>query len=161
MMARKYDFDCEVFENLELLSPDIQNLINEAKAQLNLAYAPYSQFYVGAALITESGKLYKGCNQENASYPLCMCAERVALYNIGAIEKEFKIKALAITASNPSKPLTEVCMPCGACRQVIQEFEQRQKQAITLYLTSESNEIVRIDGVSKILPSSFSKEHLI
>lgn len=160
-MSRKYDFDCEVFENISLLSPDIQNLIQIAQEQLKMAYAPYSKFLVGAAILLTKGTIYKGCNQENASYPLCMCAERVALYGMGAIERSFKIKALAITASNPAKPLTEVCMPCGACRQVIQEFEQRQESPISLYLTSENNEIVKINGIKAILPSSFSMKHLI
>lgn len=160
-MARKYDFDCEVFENLTTLSVDIQNLINLSKKQLAMAYAPYSKFLVGAAVLLENGNIYKGCNQENASYPLCLCAERVALFGMGAVEKDFDIKALAITASNPSKPLKEVCMPCGACRQVIQEFEQRQNKPIPIYLTSENNEIVKINGISKILPSSFSIEHLL
>lgn len=160
-MARKYDFECEVFENSSILNEDIQNLIQIAQEQLDMAYAPYSKFLVGAAILLENGNIYKGCNQENASYPLCMCAERVALYNMGAVESNFKIKALAITASNPAKPLTEVCMPCGACRQVIQEFEERQNAPITVYLTSENNEIVKINGIKTILPSSFSIKHLL
>jgi len=160
-MPRKYDFDCEVFENSLTLNKDIQNLIDIAKKQLDMAYAPYSKFLVGASVLLDNGNIYRGCNQENASYPLCICAERVALFNMGAVEKEFKIKALAITASNPAKPLTEVCMPCGACRQVIQEFEQRQGAPIVIYLTSENNEIVRINGISNILPSSFSIQHLM
>jgi len=160
-MARKYDFECEVFDNSLTLSDDIQNLIRLAKDQLQMAYAPYSKFLVGATVLLENGKIYKGCNQENASYPLCLCAERVALFGMGAVEKNFQIKALAITASNPAKPLKEVCMPCGACRQVIQEFEQRQGKPIPIYLTSEDNEIVKINGISSILPSSFSIQHLI
>ncbi|MBT8234522.1 MAG: cytidine deaminase [Saprospiraceae bacterium] len=160
-MARKYDFECEVFENKSLLDKDIQNLVDIANKQLDTAYAPYSKFLVGAAVLLSNGNIYKGCNQENASYPLCICAERVALFNMGANEKSFKIKALVITASNPSKPLEEVCMPCGACRQVIQEFENRQNGPIPIYLTSEQNEIVKIDGISKILPASFSMRHLL
>ncbi len=160
-MARKYDFDCEVFENSSTLSKEVQNLIQLAKEQLDMAYAPYSKFLVGASLLLTNGNIYKGCNQENASYPLCLCAERVALFSMGAVEKDFEIKALVITASNPAKPLQVVCMPCGACRQVIQEFEQRQGKPITVYLTSENNEIVKIEGISSILPSSFSIQHLI
>lgn len=160
-MKGKYDFECEIFESISLLDKDIQKLIEMATNQLAMAYAPYSKFLVGAALMTEEGDFFLGCNQENASYPLCMCAERVALYSLGALKTHFKIKALAITAKNTKKKLEEICMPCGACRQVIQEFETRQKSTIDLYLTSEGSEIVKVKGISKLLPASFSQHHLL
>ena len=118
-------------------------------------------FYVGAAALYNNGEIALGCNQENASYPLCICAERVALFQIGANNSTFDIKALAITARNPAKPLKEICMPCGACRQVINEFEQRQGRPITLYLTSEGNGVLEVEGISPLLPYSFSKSALL
>ncbi len=160
-MNSKYNFECQIYNSLDELDSEIQELINSAKRQLKRAYAPYSNFYVGASLLLDNGNIYHGCNQENASYPLCMCAERVALYGAGASESEFTIKALAITASYPTKPLKEVCMPCGACRQVIQEFEMRQNSKISLYLTSENNEIVAIQGIEVLLPHSFNKDLLL
>ena len=160
-MNSKYNFECEVFASIDELEPKIQELVQLARKQTERSYAPYSNFHVGAALLLESGEIYLGCNQENASYPLCMCAERVALYNLGAEKEKFKIKALAITATNPDKPLEEVCMPCGACRQVIHEFEQRQDEEFDIYITSENNEIVKIDGIETLLPHSFTKNLLL
>jgi len=160
-MDEKYNFKCEVFDSLSNLPDEIAVLIQAAQSQMDRAYAPYSKFYVGAALLLESGRTYLGCNQENASFPLCMCAERVALYNAGADNDSFRIKALAITAKNPAKPLKEICMPCGACRQVIREFEERQKAEIPLYLSSDGNHIIKLDGISPLLPHSFSKDFLL
>lgn len=138
-MSRKdTSYEHQVFHKLSDLPEDIQKIVSKAKAMTKRSYAPYSGFYVGAALITENGKVHKGCNQENASYPLCICAERVALYSYGATTTKKKIKAIAITAEHPQKPLSTPCMPCGACRQVIQEFEERQGQPIDIYVTANN-----------------------
>ncbi len=150
------------FDSIDQLPEIGKIVVKQAQAQLKFAYAPYSNFYVGAAIILESGEVYGGCNQENASYPLCICAERVALYSMGAQMKTFNIQALAVTAHNPRKKLMEPCMPCGACRQVIQEYESRQEKPIDIYITAyELDKILLIKGIGAILPSSFGKEHLI
>lgn len=96
------------------ISPDI--LVREAMEAREKAYVPYSKFRVGAAALTESGKIYRGCNIENASYSLTICAERVAIFK--AISEGEKIKALAVTSSGGQG----ITLPCGACRQVIQEL---------------------------------------
>lgn len=160
-MGGKFNINSKLFKHTNELPKDIQALMMQANDQLKMAYAPYSNFHVGAAVLLDNGKIYTGCNQENASYPLCMCAERVALYNVGTNNKSFKIEALAITAHNPEKALKEPVMPCGACRQVIQEFESRQGHPITMFLTSDCDEVLMIEGISEILPFSFSKDHLI
>jgi len=160
-MDTQFTFAHKQFDSIEALPENIQSLIKAADEQLHYSYAPYSNFNVGAALLLENGQMYTGCNQENASYPLCICAERVALYNVGTQVKDFKIVALAITAHNPVKKLEAPCMPCGACRQVIQEFESRQGQAIPLYMTAKDQYIIQIDGIGPLLPSSFSKEQLM
>ncbi len=160
-MSTTFPFKHETFQSIKDLPSDIQSLMLRAEEQLDYAYAPYSNFYVGSALSLESGEIYTGCNQENASYPLCMCSERVALYNVGTTHKTFKITALAITAYNPKKELTEPCMPCGACRQVIQEFEHRQGAPIPLYLASKGHYIIRLDGITELLPVGFSIDHLL
>lgn len=151
-----------VYSDVSQLPEDILELLSKAKSMTDLAYAPYSNFLVGAAVLLENGEHYGGCNQENASYPLCICAERVALYSYGAAGVKTKIKALAITAFNTAKPLTEPCMPCGACRQVIQEFEHRQDRPIDLYVTANNLEaVLHISGIGHILPSAFSYNDLI
>ena len=164
LMAKKpsQSFPNKSYSHCSKLPADIQKLLKKAEAQTKLAYAPYSNFLVGAAILLTNGQIIGGCNQENASYPLCICAERVALYTYGARPIKHKIKALVVTAHNPSKPLTEVCMPCGACRQVIQEYEARQNKPIKVYVTSMGlDEIIKIDGINAILPSAFSQSALI
>ena len=161
MKQEKYNFECEVFESLDLLPKDVQHMIALAEDQLNYSYAPYSNFLVGAAAMLDNGEIHTGCNQENASYPLCICAERVALYSVGTNHKSFRIKAMAITAHNTKKPNEDPCMPCGACRQVIQEFEHRQNAPITLYLTGDSGKVLKIEGIKNILPLSFSMNNLL
>lgn len=160
-MDSKFNFDYEVFNTPDELPDDIQILLRQAQNQLKRSYAPYSNFHVGAALLLDNGNIHLGCNQENASYPLCICAERVALYSVGAEYDEFEIKAMVITAFNPKKKITDPCMPCGACRQVIQEFEQRQSKAIPLYMTSEGNPIIKTHGIDPLLPGSFKRNLLI
>ncbi|WP_369404878.1 cytidine deaminase [Piscibacillus salipiscarius] len=91
-------------------------LVNEAKSMLDQAYVPYSTFPVGAALLTKDGKVYKGCNIENAAYPVTCCAERVAIFK-AVSEGERDFESLAVIA-NTSRPVP----PCGACRQVMSEF---------------------------------------
>jgi len=96
------------------ISPEI--LVKEAMEAREKAYVPYSHFQVGAAALAESGRIYRGCNIENASYGLTVCAERVAIFK--AVSEGEKIKALAVTSSGGHG----ITLPCGACRQVIQEF---------------------------------------
>lgn len=95
-------------------------LLRTAKAVIKHAYAPYSKFRVGAAILTEKGNIFSGCNVENASYGLSICAERVAIFSAVACEgSHMKLQALAVVCKNGTP-----CSPCGACRQVIFEFGQ-------------------------------------
>ena len=96
---------------------DIQKLINRAVVARDKTYSPYSHFCVGAALLCEDGSIYEGCNIENASYGLTNCAERTAIFK-AVSEGQTKFKALAVVADTEGP-----CAPCGACRQVISEFE--------------------------------------
>lgn len=160
-MNQKFPFEHKLYKNISELPAEISQLLEKAEEQLSYSYAPYSQFHVGAAALLDNGDIIAGCNQENASYPLCMCAERVALYNIGAQYQDFKIIALAITAHNPNKQLKDPCMPCGACRQVISEFEQRQGCDIPLYLSSKDQYIIGLTSNKLLLPSGFSGNNLL
>lgn len=146
------------FSDLDL---SIQKLITKAKSQTKMAYAPYSNFHVGAALLMENGKVIVGCNQENASYPLCICAERVALYTYGAKKRKHQIVAIAVTADNKNQPLLDPCMPCGACRQVLLEYEQKQDSPIALYATANDiKTVLYTRSILDILPSAFDKRAL-
>ncbi len=120
-------------------------LLNAAKAVLRHAYAPYSKFHVGAAVLTESGNLYTGCNVENASYGLTNCAERSAIFSaVGAEGPQMRLRAVAVW-SDPEC----ACAPCGACRQVIHEFG---RDAVILYQGANGVEEKR---TSELLPAGF------
>ena len=127
-------------------------LIEKAKEARKLSYSPYSKFAVGAALLCKDGKVFQGANVENASYPLCMCAERNALYNAmmnGYKKSDFV--ALAIIADTD-----EPCSPCGACRQVISELFPKESK---IYLANLKGEL-KETNIEELLPFSFSGDDL-
>jgi cytidine deaminase len=105
---------------------EIQSLMNQAIEISKNAYAPYSKFRVGAAILLDNGKIVLGSNQENAAYPSGLCAERVAIFQAGAIYPDAKIVKLAITAASDTNPTLSPIPPCGACRQSIAEYEFKQ-----------------------------------
>ena len=127
-----------------------QELIAEALKAREFAYVPYSKFKVGAALLTEDGKVYKGCNIENAAYSLCNCAERTALFKAYSDgEKSFKMLAVAADTPGPVSP-------CGACRQVISELCSPNMPVILTNLNGQVKEMT----VQELLPGAFSSEDL-
>ena len=129
-----------------LSSAERQRLLEAARAALAQAYAPYSKFHVGAALLSEAGKLYTGCNVENASYGLTICAERAAICAAVAAEGAgMRIRALAVLNGNHAP-----CSPCGACRQVIFEFGA---QAPVLY---QGRDGVEESTAAALLPEGFT-----
>lgn len=142
------------------LTPEDRALISKAREQLDVAYAPYSNFYVGAALSLENGEILTGCNQENASYPLCTCGEHAAVVKAGTTYPGVKIEVLAIVAKNPKLPVEKPVTPCGACRQIIAEYEQRQGCPIRLLLQGESGNIYEFEGIAALLPLSFDRSYL-
>jgi cytidine deaminase, homotetrameric len=132
-----------------------EKLIEIAFKALDNAYAPYSNFKVGAALLCENGKIYEGCNIENASYSATNCAERTAFCNaVSAGERDFK--AIAIVAAN-ANGIVNHCMPCGICRQVILEFAKNQE--FKIFTVNADNEI-KTFTIAQLLPYSFSDELL-
>lgn len=146
--------------NPTTLSDRDRSLIALAKEQLNIAYAPYSNFHVGAALILANGERITGCNQENASYPLCTCGEHNALVSAGNMYPGIKIDTLAIVARNPNLPVSKPVTPCGACRQIIAEFEMKQSSPIRLLLHGESGDIYEFESIKALLPLSFDRTFL-
>ena len=128
-----------------MLPSEIERLVSEAKAARKKAFAPYSKFIVGAALITNGGKIYHGCNIENPSLMLSFCAERAALIN-ALVEGEKQFKALAIVSASK-----DYCFPCGACRQMLAEFAPD----IEIYLASERG--IKKFSISELLPHQFRK----
>jgi len=147
------------YSSPEELSHEYQNLILEAKNATHFAYAPYSEFHVGAAVLLEKGEIITGSNQENSAYPSGLCAERVALFYANSKYPDQKVMAIAIAASQNDQYSKNPITPCGSCRQVLLETETRFDKAIKVFLIGECR-IVEIDNVHDLLPISFDGEFL-
>ncbi len=135
-------------------------LLEVARAQWANAYAPYSHFLVGAALRLEDDTLLGGSNQENAAYPMCLCAERVALAAAASAQAGKKVKVLAVVCRHRHRTLDRPGTPCGACRQFISETEDRQQAPIQILLAGEEGPIWRFDRGKDLLPLAFSGDLL-
>lgn len=149
-----------VFDSKEELSADLLALMNQAIEIRKKAYAPYSRFRVGCAILLDNEKIVLGSNQENAAYPSGLCAERVAIFQAGAIYPEAKIIKMAISATSDEKPVLAPIPPCGACRQSISEYEFRQDLPIEIYFMGESGEVYQSDSLKNLLPFMFDKNYL-
>jgi cytidine deaminase len=150
----------EFFNHLEDLDAESKYLAHKAKEATALSYAPYSKFFVGAALILDDGTIVSGANLENAAYPLCMCAERVTLYTAATQHPEKKIIKLAVVAHKKNHKDLVPATCCGACRQVLVEFESRQNKSIELIMLGPDNKWIKAPSAASILPLGFSKESL-
>ncbi len=145
---------------LDELPADILALRDAAIEAREKAYAPYSHFRVGAALLLDNGKIITGSNQENAAFPSGMCAERVAIWYAGAQYPGNKILKMFITARSEHKPINQPIPPCGACRQSMAEYEIKQKSPIEIYFSGETGKIWRTPSVANILPLLFDGKNL-
>ena len=149
-----------VYETFDELPIDIQNLMNQAVEIRKKAYAPYSRFRVGAALLLDNGKVVLGSNQENAAYPSGLCAERVAIFYAGANYPEAKILKMAISATSDLTSNTTPIPPCGSCRQSIAEYEFKQELPVEIYFMGEKGEIYKSNSLKNLLPFTFDKNFL-
>lgn len=149
-----------VYNSLEELPNDIQNLMEQAVSVRKNAYAPYSNFRVGVALLLDNGQIVIGSNQENAAYPSGLCAERVAIFHAGAVYPEAKIIKMAITAASDTNKTIAPIPPCGACRQSIAEYEIRQDNPIEIYFMGETGDIYKSESLKNLLPFMFDKKFL-
>jgi len=148
------------YNTVSELPQDVQQLMAKAVETRKNAYAPYSKFRVGAALLLDNGKVVVGSNQENAAYPSGLCAERVAVFQAGAIYPDAKILKLAISASADEKVVSEPIPPCGACRQAIAEYEFRQDSPIEIYFMGQEGKILKSDSLKNLLPLVFDRNFL-
>lgn len=137
-----------------------REIIERANLARERAYAPYSQFKVGAALLLANGIIVEGNNQENAAYPSGLCAERVAFFAAASQYPAVEIIAVAITASSSNFLMDHPVAPCGACRQVMLEYQLKQKNPIALLMKGEQGNIIRLSGLTQLLPLYFNEEGL-
>ncbi|WP_288352794.1 cytidine deaminase [uncultured Bacteroides sp.] len=143
----------------EELAPQDRELIDKAKEATSRSYAPYSKFSVGAAALLKNGVIVTGTNQENAAYPSGLCAERTTLFYANSQYPDQAVLTLAIAARNEAGYLDTPIPPCGACRQVLLETEQRYRQSMRILLYGEKA-IYEVDGTKDLLPLSFGGEFL-
>ena len=160
MKEIKIEATLYVFDNVNELPNEALSLMQKAIEARGKAYAPYSKFYVGAALLLDNGEVITGNNQENASYPSGLCAERTAIYYAGAEYPKAKILRMAIIAGSTKSITSKPIPPCGACRQAIAEYEVKQESPIEIYFMGESGKVVRSNSLSNLLPLLFDKSVL-
>ena len=150
----------KVYDSIDDLNDQIKVLFNEAKLIRESAYSEYSKFSVGAAVLLENGKILCGSNQENSSYPSGLCAERTVLFYANSKYPNTKIKEIAIIAGSINKINEIPVAPCGSCRQVISEFQTKQKSDIGLYFKGEKGKIIYTDSINNLLPFKFDSSFL-
>lgn len=142
------------------LTPEDQELLHTAKKAAQNAYAPYSHFKVGAAARLQNGEIVIGNNQENAAYPSGLCAERTTLFSANARFPEVPIVTLAVTALGNKDVISEPVPPCGACRQVMTEYENLSGKPMRVILQGSTGDIVIFDSAKNLLPFSFLGDFL-
>ncbi len=150
----------EMYDSIDALPTEDQELLKKAQKAVKQAYAPYSDFNVGAAILLQNGKIVTGNNQENAAYPSGLCAERVALFYANANYPKVGVKAIAVTVKSNLQIVTEPVTPCGACRQVISEYENLFEKPIRIIMSGEKGKILVTSSIENLLPFMFNKKHL-
>lgn len=147
------------YQSINELPEADQLLLREARRITAFAYAPYSGFHVGAAVLLGDGRIVTGNNQENSAYPSGLCAERVALFYANANYPTAEVKTIAISAAKNGILVSEPVKPCGSCRQALAETELRFETPIRILLDGQDS-ILLLNGVESLLPLSFSKKDL-
>jgi cytidine deaminase len=159
-MKEEYKFSYDVYDSINDIKESDASLLKKAIALTGTAYAPYSKFNVSAVARLSNGELVTGTNQENASYPIGLCAERVAVFAAAANFPGVKIKAIAITALSKQFLIDKPITPCGSCRQAIAEYEHRYNNPIRLIMTGETGKVLVADSIVHFLPYQFNGDDL-
>jgi cytidine deaminase len=160
MKETKFEFNYEVYNGIDELDQEDAWLLNEAREVTQQAYAPYSNFQVGAVAKLANGEILAGSNQENASFPAGLCAERVLLASASSVYPNVPIVAMAISYQGDNRESDHPISPCGVCRQSLQEFEQRTHHPIRLILGGMEGEVYVIPKASMLLPLAFTSSEL-
>ena len=160
MKKEEYRFSYEVYDSIADLSEHDAWLVNEAREVTAAAYAPYSNFNVGAVAKLTNGEIVAGTNQENASYPVGICAERVLLASAASLYPNIAIDTIAISYDNTRGESNHPISPCGMCRQSLVEYEERVKQPIRLILSGLDGKVIVVEKANALLPLSFGSVDL-
>jgi cytidine deaminase len=160
MKENKFEFNYKVFESIDELPEDSRWLLNEARQVTENAYAPYSNFQVGAVARLVNGEIVSGSNQENASFPVGLCAERVLLATASSLFPKVPIQTMAVSYKSENVKSDHPSSPCGICRQTLQEYEGRVEHPMQLILGGMTGPVYVIDSASRLLPLAFTSEEL-
>ncbi|MCX6316162.1 MAG: cytidine deaminase [Bacteroidetes bacterium] len=160
MKENKFEFTFEEYADSSELNEKDAWLLNEARLLTETAYAPYSNFFVGAAAMLANGEVVAGTNQENASYPVGICAERVLLGNAATLFPGIAIDTLAISYNSDSIKSDHPISPCGMCRQALLEYEGRIHKPIRLILGGMEGKVLVIQSAIQLLPFAFTSNEL-
>ncbi|HEX4958947.1 MAG TPA: cytidine deaminase [Lacibacter sp.] len=160
MNKQGYHFEFEIYESIDELTEDDKWLLDEAREVTQHAYAPYSRFHVGAVALLSNGEIIAGSNQENASFPAGLCAERVVLASCSSLYPKVPVKTMAISYFNHNGESKQPISPCGICRQALQEFTEKTQTPIRLILGGMSGKVFIIPEASMLLPLSFTSKDL-
>ncbi len=160
MNKQEYQFKFEVYDSINDLTEEDAWLLSEAREVTQHAYAPYSHFQVGAIARLDNGEIVAGSNQENASFPVGLCAERVLLASAASLFPKVPIKTIAISYHNDNGESNHPISPCGICRQSLLEYESLSKHPIRLILGGMEGKVYIIERAGLLLPLSFTAEDL-
>ena len=161
MNKLSFNINYESYDHLGDLSEDDQALCILAEKALQNSYSPYSNFKVATAVKISNGKVVSGSNQENIAYPSGLCAERVALFTVGATYPEVVIESMVITAHTDNFKIEQPVTCCGACLQVMAEFERKQDREIEVMFYCLGGKIVKVKGMKSLLPFGFVEDRLM
>jgi len=160
MENHSYQLNYTSYTSSAELNEDDAKLLVVAREAAHRAYAPYSKFSVGSAVLLENGVVSTGNNQENAAYPSGICAERVAVFYASSQYPGVRVVKVAVTAFSKEFPVNNPVAPCGSCRQVLSEYEQLHQADIELILQGQEGSIYRLKNVSSLLPLAFTSNDL-
>lgn len=161
MKENKFQFEYEVYDDINELDEKDAWLLREARSVTEQAYAPYSNFHVGAVAMLDNGEIVAGTNQENASYPVGICAERVLLGSAATLHPNIPVTSIAVSFNSDEVKSDHPISPCGMCRQALLEYETRTKKPIRLILGGMEGKVYVIKSAGLLLPFAFTSNELI
>lgn len=161
MKENNFEFQYEVYSDISELNEKDADLVSQARKITTLAYAPYSRFHVGAVALLVNGKTVVGTNQENASYPVGICAERVLLGSAANLYPDIAIESIAISYNSGTVKTNHPIFPCGMCRQSLVEYETRLSKPIRLILSGQDGKVLIIKSAGLLLPFAFTGNELL
>jgi cytidine deaminase len=160
MREKQITLTVQVYDSADEMRTDEKELIAEAQKALSKAYVPYSNFRVGSAALLDNGETLSAANQENASYPVCVCSEVALLSACSSVYPGVSIRKIAITTKSATTTSDTPKAPCGQCRQTLLEFEKRSGNDIEIILTGDTGPVYKVASVKDLLPLHFSASDL-